>query len=129
MPVAFFMAAAPRKSARLLEQAANQCEHWAILASGDWVPVVALALPAALADDLHAWAVAARLAPHLTSDDANVGAWAAARGLQVHATVPSLVQHDDAAPSLMGNYHGFTRNPNRYAVCWIGDHDGREICW
>lgn len=123
------MSAAPRKSARQLEYAASCGDHWCQLAAGDWVPVVALALPVALAEDLFAWGVAAKLAPSLTSDDANVGSWAAARGIPVFATIPNLIQHDDHVPSLMGNQPAFTTNPNRVALCWIGSHDGRQIRW
>lgn len=123
------MAAAPRTSARAVLESADMGAHWAPLAIGDWIPVVALCLPETLAQDLVAWAAAKRLKPHQTSDDANVGTWALERRITCYATIPALVQHDVTVPSLMGNAPGTGPNPNRVALCWIGDHDGRTIAW
>lgn len=66
-----------------------------------WVPCVALLMPRDLALDLGAFEL-----PHharaSVADDEVVCEWAHSRGLTAYATRPSLVDHDDSQPSLMG---------------------------
>lgn len=82
------------------ETALRSCEpFYAIPHGAPWIPCVGLVLPAGHAHDLARWGAGA---PHPAADDRIVGEWAHARGVQVYATCPSLVDHDDEAPSLMG---------------------------
>lgn len=127
--VSFFVAGAPRRSVRAVTEAAGRCAHWAELDPTDWVPVVALCLPCGHARDLAIWADEQTFPDSMTSDDAIVGDWVRARGLTVAATVPSLVDHDDAVPSVMGNAHTQARNPVRVAACFVGGYDARRIRW
>lgn len=128
-PVCFFLAAAPHRSARALEQAAWRCEHWSEIDQADWLPAVAIAFPAEAARDLREWVDARTIPPHRTSDDAILGEWMRAHHRRILATVPSLVQHDDAVRSIMGNAHTAGRSPARVAHCFVGDYDARKIAW
>lgn len=66
-----------------------------------WVPCVALVLPRDQALDLGSFHLPHHDRPSV-ADDEVVMEWAHARGLTCYATCPSLVDHDDAAESLMG---------------------------
>lgn len=76
-------------------------ERWYPLPHVGWVPCVALVLPRDQALDLGAFEL-----PHhdrrSVADDEVVLEWAHSRGLTCYATIPSLVDHDDEQPSLMG---------------------------
>lgn len=127
--VSFFVAGAPARSARRLHHAASVCQHWAQLEPRDWCPAVALCFPAANAADLVVWADEQEIPERRTSDDAILGDWVRARGHVVLATVPSLVQHPDDVPSLIGTAHSSGRNPARVAACFVGGYDARKIDW
>ena len=85
----------------------------------EWKPVVALVWPRAHATGLVKWADGARYTPGVSqqrSDDALAGRYVVASGVEVWATIPSLVEHADDEPSLIGNRHG-GRRP-RSAICY-----------
>jgi hypothetical protein len=105
-------------------------ERFVELPAREFVPVVAVVMPAGFVDDLRAWAVTARLSPVMRSDDANVGSFVRAAGRRVLATVPSLVDHPDDVRSLVNapNFAGL--NPQRVAACWAGrDWSPLELDW
>lgn len=82
------------------ETALRSCAPFYALPTGaPWVPCVALVLPRTMALSVAAWGAAR---PHPMADDRIIGEWAHDQGVQVYATCPSLVDHDDEAPSLMG---------------------------
>lgn len=76
-------------------------ERFYALPSIGWVPCVGLALPRDQALDLGSFYL-----PHhqrsSVADDEVVCEWAHARGRTVYALAPSIVDHDDSQPSLMG---------------------------
>ena len=101
-------------------------ERWAELSPATWPPAVCLVWPRALAEQLLAWQPPERL--HLASDDGNLEVWARQFGIRILACVPSLVEHADDVPSLMGTAHMGGNNPGRVAACWLGlEQDWREI--
>jgi hypothetical protein len=82
------------------ESALRSCDaFYPIPYAAPWIPHVAVVMPRDHAHDLAAWGAAR---PHPMADDRILGEWAHAQDVQVYATCPSLVDHDDEAPSLMG---------------------------
>jgi hypothetical protein len=119
-----FLAAQPRLTSLAADRARAAREAFAPLHPRDWMPAVAVCYPLAVAERILAWtdAVAGR---HSRSDDHMLGRWhreqARQAGVQVLVTVPSLVQHPDDVPSLIGNGNGsHGRNPSRVARHWDG---------
>jgi hypothetical protein len=127
--VSFFVAGAPVRGSRSVHGAAHRCEHWAELDARDWCPAVALCLPRANVAELLEWADARIFKAARTSDDAVLGDFVRDQGHTVLATVPSLVQHPDDVPSLIGTAHSAGRNPARVAACFVGGYDARLIDW
>lgn len=102
--------------------AAPTCAAWVEGFSASWVPALALALPAELALDLAAF----HDGTEPIADDEVYGRWCREQGLPWYATIPSLVDHDDDAPSLMRDPYA---RGDRRAACWIGDTDPGLIDW
>jgi hypothetical protein len=119
--VSFFCSPYPQLCAINVVEAAQRCEHWAELFNGDWCPVVALAWPRWMIDQLLAWAPVDTLG---RSDDTVVGRWLNETGHHALCTVPNLVQHPDDVASVMGS-DGLAR----HSICWIGDYDASLIDW
>jgi hypothetical protein len=108
-----------------LREAAARGATLADLGHAEYTPTVATAWPLALLDDLLAFADRNLPTPSYRHDDELCGAWARSRGARVLATVPSIVQHDNDAPSVAGHSsHGARR-----AWCWIGEHDAATLDW
>jgi hypothetical protein len=102
--------------------AAQDCSAWVEGDPTSWVPCIALAMPAEWAlslGDFHDGT-----AP--IADDDVVGRWCRTRGLPWYATIPSLVDHDDEAASLMRSEWA---NGRRVAACWVGQADPMLIDW
>ena len=87
-----------------------------------WLPVVAAAWPVELAADFLSWSDEHGYDDVIRhrADDGVVGRWAAKRRVSAWATVPSLVQHPDTSPSLIGRRHGNGRNQARVAAVFTG---------
>ena len=64
------------------------------------------------------WASTARLPgqPNPRSDDAVVGRWMLVTKQTIRATVPSLVQHPDMEPSLIGRRPAWGKDSGRVAL-------------
>lgn len=106
--------------ARAIMDACSRDERWVELPSREWCPVVALVLPRRMVDDLRAWAAGKNLPAWERSDDALMGRFCRESGRRVWATMPSLVDHADDVPSLVGNPAFAGLNPGRVAACWAG---------
>lgn len=119
--VSFFCSPYPQLCAINVVEAAQRCEHWAVLFNGDWCPVVCLAWPRWMIRELLGWAPADTLG---RSDDTVVGRYLLEHGRNALCTVPNLVQHPDDVPSMMGS-DGLAR----HSICWIGDYDASLIQW
>ena len=86
-------------------QARHDGVPWAWLEANEWVPAIALAWHPEIARCcLHWWSENKRI--RWRADDAVIGMFVRACRLRVCATVPSLVDHPDDAPSLMGERTG-----------------------
>lgn len=105
---------------RLILAACYRDERYARLDPNDPVclPVVATVWPRPLIAPLLEYA--ARMPPSRRADDGITGEWSRQNLVPVIATVPSLVEHRDLVPSLVGTSHYGGINPARVAACWIG---------
>lgn len=115
-----FLAAQPRLTAHSAMAALRAREPFAPLHGRDWMPAVAVSYPRAACESILEWAdgVPGR---HSRSDDHMLGRWARETNARVLVTVPSLVQHPDDVPSVIGNGAGsHGRNPARVALHWDG---------
>lgn len=104
--VAFFVPMSMRHGADAVRRARAAGHAWVDLApqAPAWIPVVALCWPRHVAADMVAWDAAQRSRGQ-RADDAHVGRFVRDRCARVWATVPSLVEHPDDTPSLIGNKH------------------------
>ena len=103
--VLFFVPGSSGGGMNSVIRAAKAGERWALIGAGAWVPVVASCWPVSLIPDFLEFANQRRFA-RLRSDDELVKRFVGARRLSVWATVPSLVEHPDTVPSLIGRRHG-----------------------
>lgn len=94
---------------------------FAHVAHRDWVPAVGTCMPIETARDILEWADGYKRRAS-RSDDFMLGEWKRHRSSTVLVTVPSIVQHPDDTPSLIGNGAGaHGRNPARTALFFIDD--------
>lgn len=116
--VAFFVPWTLRRGSHKLMQACMEDQAWVELELQEWVPVVALCWPASLVPEFLGWADGRRYTEQVyRADDAIAGKFCQHRGVAALATVPSLVEHPDDGPSLIGN----PRSGSRRARCYVGD--------
>lgn len=90
--------------------------------AASWVPALALAVPVELVASLAEFDDGTRP----VADDEVYGRWTREHRLPWYATIPSLVDHDDDAPSLMRD--PYARGVRR-AACPIGETDPALIDW
>jgi hypothetical protein len=86
-----------------------------------WLPTVAVIWPRCCVEAILAYSERHPFPDRQVADDGNLGIWARAEGVTVLATMPSLVEHRDDTPSLMGKHHMSGANPSRIATCWMGE--------
>jgi len=113
--VAFFVPGSPGGGRNRILHAQGRREQWAPIGGLGWVPVVALCWPTSLIAPFLDYAAHPRYASQC-GDDAIVGWFSKQNRLQVWATVPSLVEHPDREPSLIGRRHFGGRNRSRLAA-------------
>lgn len=107
---------------RTMLVAAAAGQSWVEGFFASWVPALALAIPSWMVPSLVEFEDGTRP----VADDDVYGRWCRTNGWPWWATIPSLVDHDDNAPSLMRSVHAGGR---RVAACWIGDCDPGLIDW
>lgn len=115
-------------AARVLH-AAREGRPVAELQQFSWVPAVALLWPAGMIEPFLRWVDERNWPPAFRADDEIVGRWLRKTGHVPVATVPSLVDHPDDQPSLIGTRARGGRDHGRIAVCWIGECDPLHIDW
>lgn len=118
----FYLGWMPSVTARDALVAQRWGASWVRGHASSWVPCIALAIPQPLCRSLGEYDDGTTP----IADDDVVGRWCRALGLPWYATMPSLCDHDDDAPSLM-------RDPRatgeRRAMNFIGDGDASGIDW
>lgn len=113
-----FLASQPRLTAMAANRAVEAGDPFAPLHHRDYMPAVGISYPAAHVADVLDWNSQPR-ARRSRSDDFMLGQWHRDRNPRVLVCVPSLVQHPDDVPSVIGNglgAHG--RNRARTALHW-----------
>jgi hypothetical protein len=115
-----FLAAQPRMTAHAARLAWQDGEPFALKAQRDYCPAVGISYPAAHVADILEWNAADTARRQSRSDDYMLGRWHRERNPRILVTVPSLIQHPDDVPSVVGNGLGAKgRNPARTALFWI----------
>lgn len=127
--VTFYVGGNARLAAARVVHAAGQGRSWAVINHYSWIPAVALAWPARLIPPLLAYCDRHRWTATFRSDDELLGRFLRTTGEPLYATVPSLVDHPDDVPSLIGTRHRGGRDKGRIAACWVGDCDASAIDW
>ena len=116
-----FMSAMPRTTAAASSRALNRRQPFAPLHRSDFMPAVGICWPIGLARAARDWADAFK-GRHTRSDDHMLGQWHRDQKPRVLVTVPSLIQHPDDTPSLIGNGNGSNgRNRHRTALFFNDD--------
>lgn len=113
-----------RAAAHDVTRAAYYGHPWTRLIRRTFVQTIGLVWPAAVTRAGLEWVDAQGWPRMFTADDEIVGRIAEGLSLDVLATVPSLVQHDDLVPSLTGRPVGLGRNPQRQAVLFEDEPAG-----
>ena len=131
-PIVLFLAHLPRRIANLALHAAKrrECYLEIQLRSNDFLPVVAILWPMEKAREFLAWTEAnphklGHKAPR--SDDSVAGRWASLTKQTIRFTVPSLIEHPDMEPSLIGRKPSWGRDRGRVALFFA--EDGLAYDW
>lgn len=109
-PVCLFLGALPSSAAAQARRAKPDVRY-VPLTVGSFVPLVAVLWPVAAARSFLRWSETAR--GMTRADDGNAAKWARATRQQIIVAVPSIVQHDDDAPSVKGG-----RSHTPWAESW-----------
>ena len=99
IPVCLFLGAYPAACATRVRRAKPDVRYLP-LGPSSFMPLVTVLWPVAAAAEFLAWA---STSPRVTrADDANGARWLRATKQQAMVTIPSIVQHDDDAPTVKG---------------------------
>jgi hypothetical protein len=124
VPVCLFLARLPRDTKPRVEQAMKMNRRYVVLSQRSFMPVVATLWPRAKAVEFMEWAAANPYLPGTReprSDDAMAGRWKMLTRQQVFATVPSLFEHPDREPSLIGRRAMWGQDRGRCAAFLADD--------
>lgn len=114
-------------TSQLMTMALKKREPWAKWSTRDHWPLVAASYPRELAERVADFVDERK--PKTRGDDAPMAEALRVLRAEAWATVPSLVEHLDDTPSLIGRRYMSGRNRARCAKYWIGDRDPRTIQW
>lgn len=128
--LSFFVGGHPVEHARRVYAACDGGRPWAELDNLRWCPVLALAWPIEMIAPFLAWVDERNFPAAFRADDEIVGRWLRATKQIPLASVPSLVDHPDVVPSLIGRRALGGLDAGRIAACFIHpDCDARTIDW
>lgn len=112
----------PQRNAMAFRHAESCGQHYAIIRSSPWVPLVSTLWPAQLARRFADWSDKAKLPRTMRSDDAVASRFLKFARARILVTVPCLVEHPD--------HDSIRKQPRgRTALTFIGDADPRKIDW
>jgi hypothetical protein len=129
-PVCLFLARLPRDAATAASRAMQQNRRYVTLGLRSFMPVVAVLWPRHKAVEFLEWTVANPYFPgnrEPRSDDGMAGRWKMVTRQIVKATVPSLVEHPDMEPSLIGKRTAWGKDRGRVAQFLA--EDASEYDW
>lgn len=125
-----FVGGLPREHATQVYRACDAGNSWALLDHMRWCPIVCTIWPVPMIRPLLDWVDAQNWPVSFRADDEIVGRWLRATKQQPLATVPSLVEHPDLVPSLIGRRARGGRDTSRVAACFIHPQcDPLSIDW
>jgi hypothetical protein len=132
-PVILFLARLPRRVANNALRAAKRRERYLDehLRINEFCPVVGILWPAHKAQEFLAWTDAnpGRLGhPEPRSDDGVLGRWVALTKQTVRFAIPSLIQHPDDQPSVIGRRAAWGKDGGRVALMFCQD-DPLALDW
>lgn len=127
--VVFWHGGQPRENLLAIDRSLAAGCPWAPLNPQRWIPVVAVSWPADLIEPALEFVDEQGWPPQFRADDEIVGRIARHLGVDVCATVPSLVEHEDEVPSLVGKRTAHGRDKGRVAAHFIDAGDPLEISW
>lgn len=129
----FHVSGNPFEHKRALLDACSRDEPWAALRVGHrWVSAIATCWPAPMALDLLRYVDNAGWPSEFVADDEIIGRYASSEGVTPYATVPSLVEHTDMVPSLLGRKERYGNDPGRVAACFADNcagYDATQVDW
>lgn len=111
----------PTVAARDIARARERGDAWIRLHRNQWVPVIGLVWPAYMIRPALDWIAEQKWPREFYADDEIVGRVTRGLGQSVLATVPSLVQHEDQVPSLIGKKARAGADPGRVAAFFLDD--------
>jgi hypothetical protein len=130
-PVCLFLARLPRDASTLAARAMKTGrQRYVDLPWRSFLPVVAVLWPRHKAEEFRSWAESNPGLPgqrEPRSDDAMAGRWKTLTRARVRVTVPSIVQHPDMEPSLIGRRRSWGQDSGRVAM-FLAD-DALEYDW
>lgn len=128
--VSLFVAHQPRVSRDAIWKACDADETFTVLPRGWWVPALALIWPTPLIAPALEFVDTQRWPPAFRADDEIIGHIARKFVLDIHATVPCLIEHLDVVPSVVGMRRAAGgQNLDRVSCCFIGNDDPLGIDW
>lgn len=126
----YYVGGSPAPCARQVREACARGNSWVELRDIRWCPALALAWPVELIAPFLAWVDEHRWRPEFRADDEIIGRWMRDAGLRPLASVPSLIDHPDEHPSLIGRRAMGGVDLARVAACFIDPAcDARTIDW
>ena len=130
-PVCLFLGGLPRGTSSDALRALKRGSHYVRLRLRDFCPVVGVLWPRHKAEELMAWTVTDPYIPgypNAKSDDAVIGKWMMVTRQLIWATCPSLVQHPDNVPSIIGRRAAWGKDKGRVALQFC-EGDPLDINW
>lgn len=118
--VALFVPGRLRQHVAAVMDACQRDALYCELQNGSWCPAVCNLWPASFVEPFLAYVDAQRWPEQFTADDEIIGRWLTGTDQRALACVPSLVEHEDMAPSLVGSRAFRREDPGRIAACWFG---------
>ena len=114
----FFVAGNPIEHSRAVLQACQRDEPWAAIDTNRWCSAVATCWPVRHIHPMLRFVDAQRWPESFVADDEIIGRYLRHAGERPLASVPSLVQHPDMVPSLVGRKDRHGTDPGRVAACF-----------
>ena len=117
--VCFFVPGIAAAGGKRVREARFKGEPWVQIGGIAITPLVATAWPGHLIEPFVEFAESSRIQARYTHDDPVSTLFVKKHKLEVWATVPSLVQHLDVTPSLIGRSHQAGKNRKRVAEFFL----------
>jgi len=114
----FFVSGMPVEHSRAVLEACARDEPWAVIDTARWCSAVATCWPVRHVHPMLRFVDAQRWPETFTADDEIIGRYLRHAGERPLASVPSLVQHPDMVPSLVGRKDRQGQDPGRVAACF-----------